>query len=79
MIIKKNIYLALLMLVSVWVMPSCSDDDISGGDNPAGDDFYMFVNGEWHESLTNTDVSQGFEVDATQIFEERIDEITRSI
>ena len=87
MIVKKNIYLALLMLVSVWVMPSCSDDDISGGDNPAGehvpnpagDDFYMFVNGEWHESLTNTDVSQGFEVDATQIFDKRIDEITRSI
>ena len=28
--------------------------------NPAGDDFYMYVNGEWFENLTNADETQGY-------------------
>ena len=62
MTLKKYFYFALLLLVSVWVMPSCSDDNEPNDEdnpstehvpNPAGDDFYMFVNGKWHESLTD--------------------------
>jgi predicted metalloendopeptidase len=93
MTIKKYFYFALLMLASLWVMPSCSEDDMPGGEypgneeppveehvpNPAGDDFYMFVNGEWFESLTNTNESQGFAVDATKIYNEKFIDVARTI
>ena len=35
--------------------------------NPAGDDFYMFVNGEWHESLTNLSTPQGYDYDIAHL------------
>ena len=95
MIFKKYFYFAMLMLASVFVMPSCSEDDVipaedeetevdkpsdENGDvtnvpNPAGDDFYMFVNGEWHESLTNTDVTQGYITDVANLTMQRIGEV----
>ena len=92
MILKKYFYFAMLMLASVFVMPSCSEDDVIPAEdeevevdkpseengevvvvpNPAGDDFYMFVNGEWHESLTNTDVTQGYITDVANLTMQRI-------
>ena len=35
--------------------------------NPAGDDFYMFVNGEWHESLTDLSTPQGYDYDIAHL------------
>ena len=85
MTLKKYFYFALLLLVSVWVMPSCSEDnDIPSQEvpeepenpgnneeehvpNPAGDDFYMFVNGEWHESLTDLSTPQGYDYDIAHL------------
>ena len=76
MTLKKYFYFALLLLVSVWVMPSCSDDNEPNGEdnpstehvpNPAGDDFYMFVNGEWHESLTDLSTPQGYDYDIAHL------------
>ena len=82
MILKKYFYLALLMLAPVFVMPSCSDDnDLSGGENPpaggetvsntAGDNFYMFVNGEWHAGLGNTGENQGYAYDMAYLLAEK--------
>ena len=85
MILKKYFYFALLVLASLWVMPSCSEDnDIPNQEipeepenpgnneeehvpNPAGDDFYMFVNGEWHESLTDLSTPQGYDYDIAHL------------
>ena len=81
MILKKYFYFALLVLASLWVMPSCSEDnDIPGQEipenpedggehvpNPAGDDFYMFVNGKWHESLTDLSTPQGYDYDIAHL------------
>ena len=75
MILRKYFYFALMVLASVWLMPACSDhDDMPGGENeeehvsnPAGDDFYMFVNGEWHESLTNLSTPQGYSHDIAKL------------
>ena len=89
MILKKYFYFALLVLASLWVMPSCSEDnDIpdqeipedpgnNGGEhvpNPAGDDFYMFVNGEWHESLTDLSTPQGYSYDIVRLLNVKIAE-----
>ena len=70
MILRKYFYFVLLMLASVFVMPSCSEDDVIPAEdeevdvpNPAGDDFYMYVNGEWHESLTDLSTPQGYSQD----------------
>ena len=35
--------------------------------NPAGDDFYMFVNGKWHESLTDLSTPQGYDYDIAHL------------
>ena len=75
MTLKNYFYFAMLMLASVFVMPACSDhDDMPGGENeeehvsnPAGDDFYMFVNGEWHESLTDLSAPQGYSYDIAKL------------
>ena len=75
MTLKNYFYFAMLMLALVFVMPACSDhDDMPGGENeeehvsnPAGDDFYMFVNGEWHESLTNLSTPQGYSHDIAKL------------
>ena len=75
MILKKYFYFAFLMLASIWMMPACSDhDDMPGGENekehvsnPAGDDFYMYVNGEWHESLTDLSTPQGYSYDIAKL------------
>lgn len=89
MIFKKYFYFALWVLASLWVMPSCSvDNDIpsqeipenpenNGGEhvpNPAGDDFYMFVNGEWHESLTDLSTPQGYSYDIARLLNVKIAE-----
>ena len=84
MTLKKYFYFAMLLLASVLVMPACSeDDDVSGGErhipNPAGDDFYMYVNGEWHESLTNTDVTQGFATEVQNLMTQKINEVVQSM
>ena len=81
MFLRKNFfYFALLMIVSVFVMPSCSeDDDVTGGENPpaehvpnpAGDDFYMYVNEDWHNSLTDTGESQGYSRDIRTLLSEK--------
>ena len=85
---KKEKFLNWLFILSVLVsglnFASCSDDndDFTGNDtppvvdvpNPAGDDFYMFVNGEWHESLTNTEETQGYMDDVVSMLEEMTDE-----
>ena len=75
MILRKYFYFALMVLASVWLMPACSDhDDMPGGENekehvsnPAGDDFYMYVNGEWHESLTDLSAPQGYSYDIAKL------------
>ena len=75
MILRKYFYFALMVLASVWLMPACSDhDDMPGGENekehvsnPAGDDFYMYVNGEWHESLTDLSTPQGYSYDIAKL------------
>ena len=75
-----NWLFVLAVLVSGLNFVSCSDDDDitdnPGIDvpNPAGDDFYMYVNGEWHESLTDTEESQGYANDVNSILEEKTDE-----
>ena len=94
MILKKYFYFALLVLASLWVMPSCSEDnDIpsqeipenpenNGGEhvpNPAGDDFYMFVNGEWHESLTDLSTPQGYSYDIVRLLNVKIAESYKSL
>ena len=64
-----------MVLASVWLMPACSDhDDMPGGENekehvsnPAGDDFYMYVNGEWHERLTDLSTPQGYSYDIAKL------------
>ena len=95
MILRKYFYFAMLVLASVWLMPSCSEDDVISAEdeevevekpsdengevadvpNPAGDDFYMFVNGEWHESLTDTDVTQGYITDVAKLTMQRLNEV----
>ncbi len=84
MTLKKYFYFTMLLLSSVLVMPACfEDDDVSGGENlvpnPAGDDFYMYVNGEWHESLTNTDVTQGFATEVRSLITQRINQVAQSM
>lgn len=88
MILKKYFYFAFLMLASIWMMPSCSDhDDVTGGEgekeehvsNPAGDDFYMFVNGEWYESLEDKNTDHGFQKDNTIILQEKTSELIASL
>ena len=52
---------------------SPEDPGDNGGEhvpNPAGDDFYMFVNGEWHESLTNKEETQGYGADYQEMLSE---------
>ena len=49
---------------------SPEDPGDNGGEhvpNPAGDDFYMFVNGEWHESLTDLSTPQGYDYDIAHL------------
>lgn len=84
---KKEKFLSLLLALSLMVsgmsFVSCSDDDDDlGGSgnssvvdvpNPAGDDFYMYVNGEWHNSLTETEESQGYSVDVANMLAEMTD------
>lgn len=45
--------------------------------NKAGEDFYMFVNKNWHNSLTNADPDEiyGYFNDADQVSEEKVDAI----
>ena len=82
MILRKYFYFALMVLASVWLMPACSDhDDMPGGENeeehvsnPAGDDFYMFVNGEWHESLTNLSTPQGYDYEIATLLSAKTSE-----
>ena len=53
------------------------DPGDNGGEhvpNPAGDDFYMFVNGEWHESLTNKEETQGYGADYQEMLSEKTEE-----
>ena len=85
---KKEKFLNWLFILSVLVsglsFASCSDDDNDSNDditppvvdvpNPAGDDFYMFVNGDWHESLTDLKESQGYDVDMNNVLEEYTDD-----
>lgn len=79
---RNKFYLALLIFVSVFALVSCSNEDDlppSPNDppagehvpNPAGDDFYMYVNGAWHSSLGDDDVDTGFMIDVVKITEEK--------
>ena len=92
--LKKYIYFLLLMLASVYVMPSCSEDDVVPPvdeeveeekpsvdteedihvPNPAGDDFYKYVNGEWLESLTDLSTPQGYNYDMATLMAEKTSE-----
>ena len=94
MILRKYFYFAMLVLASVWLMPSCSEDDVISAEdeevevdkpsdengevadvpNPAGDDFYMFVNGEWHESLTNLSTPQGYDYEIATLLSAKTSE-----
>ncbi len=73
-----NWLFTLLFLVVGVNFASCSDDDDNivddndspeqpGTDaeepNPAGDDFYMYVNQEWFDNLENTGETQGYDID----------------
>lgn len=85
---KKEKFLNWLFILSVLVsgltFASCSDDNDDSNDditppvvdvpNPAGDDFYMFVNGEWHENLTDRKETQGYMPDVADMLEEMTDE-----
>lgn len=86
MILKKYFYYFLLMLASVFMISSCCEDDVVSDDdeisvpNPAGDDFYMFVNGEWHENLTDTDITQGFKIkDVIDLVGQKINEVAQTM
>ena len=83
--LKKYFYFAMLVLASVCLMPSCSEDDMLPPveedvhvPNPAGDDFYMFVNGEWHENLTDTDVTLGWSTDVVNLLKEKFNEVVNT-
>ena len=89
---KKEKFLSLLLILSLMVsgmsFVSCSDDDDLGGNgnssvvdvpNPARDDFYMYVNGEWHNSLTDTEESQGYSVDVANMLAAMTEEACESM
>ena len=98
MMLRKYFYFALVVLASVWLMPSCSEDDVvppvqeeekedkpsdENGENvhvpnPAGDDFYKFVNGEWHESLTNLSTPQGYDYDIAKMLAAKTSECCKT-
>ena len=77
-----NWLFVLSVLVSGLSFASCSDDDdfndndtppVVDVPNPAGDDFYMYVNGEWHENLTDTETTQGYWSDIEAMLSEMTD------
>ena len=91
MILRKYFYFVLLLLATLWVMPSCSEEnDIPGIENPeddnppveehipnpAGDDFYMFVNGDWFKNLSDTEETQGYIADYEKMLAEMTEEAT---
>ena len=65
-------------------MTYCGDDgDMTGWElgteyvpNLADDDFYMFVYGNWHESLINKEETQGYIADYERRLAEMTDEAT---
>lgn len=76
-----NWFYALLLLVAGMSFASCSENNDLGEDTPpveeevanaAGDNFYMYVNGTWHNSLNpNEDKDKGFQEDAYEITKKR--------
>lgn len=79
-----NCFYALLLLVAGMSIASCSeekdldvDDPIenpSEGDETSakpGDDFYMYVNGEWFKSIGNEDVNKGWMIDVDKSIKEK--------
>ena len=81
-----NWLIALFLLCASVNFASCSDDDDLGFDgdkselpgddspNPAGDDFYNYVNGAWHASLEDTDESQGYSYDQAKMLSNKVNE-----
>ncbi|MBR5576129.1 MAG: hypothetical protein IKW22_02450, partial [Bacteroidaceae bacterium] len=75
----KSFY-ALLLLVAGMGFVACSEEPIDGpGSNgnedvtasKPGDDFYMYVNGEWFKSIGNEDVNKGWMVDVDKSIKEK--------
>ena len=71
-----NYLYVLLILVLGLNLTSCKDDDdLGGNDDPtppteekseAGDDFYMYVNADWHNSLAEGTNSTGYLYDVAK-------------
>lgn len=82
-----NWFYTLLLLVAGMSISSCSEDndlDVPPVKdetvNEAGDNFYMFVNGAWHNSLTpNEDKDRGFQEDAYEITKKRRDDLLKDM
>ena len=77
-----NWLLVLFVVFTSFNLASCSDDDnyVGGGDgdelpdgnpNPAGDDFYAYVNGAWHKTLEETGETQGYVYDIAQVLADK--------
>lgn len=79
----KSFY-ALLLLVAGMGFVACSEEPIDGpGSNgnedvtasKPGDDFYMYVNGEWFKSIGNEDVNKGWMVDVDKSIKEKTEAV----
>ena len=77
-----NWLLVLFVVFTSFNLASCSDDDNYVGDgegnelpgdnpNPAGDDFYAYVNGAWHKTLEETGETQGYVYDIAQVLADK--------
>ncbi len=83
-----NWLFALIIVCASINFASCSDDDdntLGGGGeteqpgegevtNPAGDDFYAYVNGAWLAGLENTGESQGYHNDMAELLASKTSE-----
>lgn len=81
----KSIAFAIIMALAVMSFVSCSEDDIIDPETPSvnpsesdckpGDNFYMFVNKEWHEKLVPTKKFHGFIAETEAYYEDLAIEI----
>lgn len=74
----KSITFAIIMVLSGMSVVSCSEETVMDPETPSvnpsesdikpGDNFYMYVNGKWHQELVPTNPEHGFMTDAAREF-----------
>ena len=87
-----KIFYALLLLVAGMSFAACSEEVVTDDDDPAvenpeeeessskyGDDFYMAVNGAWHDSIGTVEQSKGFMFDAMASVEKKSASVLESM